>query len=137
MISKVENVLSIKIWSIQILQRMNKMSNINYIVTSDWGDTYTITNTNNITKPTGVAITSDNYSHGVSFSSMLNSLICDGLRASRSSWHRCVYIKVQLPDEYSRRERPYIYITKSPYGEHVLWLPSFEDLFAKDWVVFK
>ena len=113
------------------------MSNINYIVTSDWGDTYTVTNTNNITKPTGVAITSDNYSPGVSFSSMLNSLACDGLRASRSSWHRCVYIKVQVPDEHSKMGCPYIYIIRTRLGKPIPWLPSFEDIFAKDWVVFK
>ena len=113
------------------------MSNINYEVAPDGGVTYTVLNTNNITNPTGVATTSEGCLPSVSFGSVLNSLICDGLRASRSSWHRCVYIKVQLPDEYSRRELPYIYITKSPYGEHVLWLPSFEDIFAKDWVVFK
>ena len=73
----------------------------------------------------------------MSFGSMLNSLICDGVRASRSSWHRYEHINVRVPDEHHRMGCPYIYIIRTRFGKPVPWLPSFEDIFAKDWVVFK
>lgn len=70
------------------------------------------------------------------FYEALKSLTCDSVIASRLSWHRSVYIKVQVPDRHSKMGCPYIYIS-TVGGELVPWLPSFEDLFATDWVVFK
>ena len=121
------------------------MSNKNYetpdwratYANPNWRDTYIVPNTNNITEPTGVATTSEGCLPAVSFGSVLNSLIYDGLRASRSSWRSCEYISVRVPDEYHRVGCPYIYVIRTRLGKPIPWLPSFEDIFAKDWVVFK
>ena len=64
----------------------------------------------------------------------------DRKRVRRTGWNgKGMYLKLQVPDEHSKMERPYVYV-KPPYGADgydsgglVPWVCSQTDLLALDW----
>lgn len=64
----------------------------------------------------------------------------DRKRVRRTGWNgKGMYLELQVPDEHSKMERPYVYI-KPPYGSDgydsgglVPWVCSQTDLLALDW----
>lgn len=66
------------------------------------------------------------------FSEALN-LLKDNQKISRAGWNgKGMWIKLQTPDDYSKMQRPYIYIS-SVDGELVPWVASQTDILAEDW----
>lgn len=56
-----------------------------------------------------------------------------GKRVCRSGWNgRGMYLQLQVPDEHSKMQRPYIYINPGP-GWIVPWVASQPDLLGDDW----
>lgn len=56
-----------------------------------------------------------------------------GGRVTRAGWNGAgQWVGVQRPGERSKMTRPYLYLS-NVRGELVPWLPSQEDLLAKDW----
>jgi hypothetical protein len=58
-----------------------------------------------------------------------------GHRVNRTGWNgRGMYLELQVPDEHSKMQQPYIYI--SPVGgEFVPWVASQSDILADDWQI--
>lgn len=57
-----------------------------------------------------------------------------GTKMTRSGWNGSgMYIKLQTPDENSKMQRPYIYMSPVD-GQLVPWVASQSDLLAEDWV---
>lgn len=55
-------------------------------------------------------------------------------RAARTGWNgQGMYIEMQRPDEYSKMQRPYLYIS-SVDSALVPWVASQTDLLAEDWL---
>lgn len=56
-----------------------------------------------------------------------------GERVTRAGWNgQDMWIALQVPDEYSKMRRPYIYM--SPVGgDLVPWTSSQSDILADDW----
>ena len=61
----------------------------------------------------------------------------DGKKVARREWNGGfpVYLELQIPDEHSKMQRPYIYIIPVD-KELVPWVASQNDLLAEDWLVF-
>ena len=61
--------------------------------------------------------------------------ICESsnLAMRLKSWKEDVYIKMQVPDEYSKMTHPYLYVT-SRFGK-VPWKETFVEMFSEDWEV--
>ena len=59
----------------------------------------------------------------------------EGKTVSREGWNgRGQFLKLQVPDEHSKMQHPYIYI--SPVDEKLVpWLASQTDMLAEDWQV--
>jgi len=71
----------------------------------------------------------------------------EGRRAARQGWNgKGMYVLLQVPDENSKMNRPYIYM-ECPKGstkqfgdtnnefDRVPWLASQTDILAEDWVI--
>ena len=71
----------------------------------------------------------------------------DGKKVCRQGWNgKGMYVLLQVPDEYSKMNRPYIYMecpngstkqfvdTKNEF-DRVPWLASQTDVLAEDWMV--
>lgn len=59
----------------------------------------------------------------------------EGHRLARAGWNgRGQFIELQVPDEHSKMQRPYIYISPVD-GALVPWLASQSDMLAQDWQV--
>lgn len=70
----------------------------------------------------------------LSFGDVLKGLI-HGNRYARSGWNGAnQFIQGQFPDEHSKMNRPYIYISPVD-GMLVPWLASMTDMLANDWLV--
>lgn len=75
-----------------------------------------------------------------SFSWALN-LLKSGKMVFRQGWNGIIaggvmYLKLQVPDEHSKMNHPYLYMTSGKGTEpHTVapWLPSQCDLLASDW----
>ena len=60
-------------------------------------------------------------------------LLQQGKKTARNEWNgENQFLKMQLPDENSKMQRPYVYISPVD-GKLVPWLPSQSDLLAEDW----
>lgn len=78
-----------------------------------------------------------------SFGFALN-LLKSGKAVFRAGWHgvqlgKVMYIKLQVPDEHSKMNHSYIYMTSGKVGEpHTLapWIPSQCDVLENDWVEY-
>lgn len=58
-----------------------------------------------------------------------------GFRVCRVGWNgKGMFIELQLPDEHSKMQRPYIYMSPVD-GDLVPWVASQSDLLAEDWEV--
>lgn len=54
-------------------------------------------------------------------------------RVTREGWNgKNMYLELQVPDENSKMNRPYIYM-KAANGELVPWVASQSDLLETDW----
>lgn len=70
----------------------------------------------------------------VDFGTVLQELRA-GNRATRIGWNGPdQYIKLQVPDEFSKMTLPYIYM-RTVQGDYVPWLASQTDMLATDWRV--
>jgi hypothetical protein len=68
------------------------------------------------------------------FSFALNALK-NGHRVARAGWNgRNQYLFLQRPDEHSKMQQPYIYISPVD-GRLIPWVASQSDLLAEDWVL--
>jgi hypothetical protein len=57
----------------------------------------------------------------------------DGFKVTREGWNgKGMWLALQLPDEYSKMGRPYIYM-KDAQNLNVPWLASQTDMLAEDW----
>lgn len=57
----------------------------------------------------------------------------DGARVQRRGWNgKGMYIELQVPDEHSKMQRPYIYM-RPVDGKLVPWLASQADMLEEDW----
>lgn len=63
-------------------------------------------------------------------------LLRAGFKVFRSGWKNVKYIAVQIPDEYSKMRRAYLYCVPLD-NQAVPFLISNADLFASDWQIFK
>lgn len=62
--------------------------------------------------------------------------IKDGWKAQRAGWNgKDMWIALQMPDEFSKMRRPYIYMCPAD-GQLVPWVASQSDLLAEDWIIF-
>lgn len=70
----------------------------------------------------------------------------NGARVCRRGWNgKGIFIELQVPDEYSKMTRPYIYMdttglkTDNPEApkDRVPWLASQTDMLAEDWTYYK
>lgn len=58
-----------------------------------------------------------------------------GLKVTRKGWNgNGMFLQLQVPDEHSKMQRPYIFITPVG-GELVPWVASQSDLLGTDWEV--
>lgn len=58
-----------------------------------------------------------------------------GSKVTRSGWNgRGMWLHLQTPDEHSKMQRPYIYMSPAD-GELVPWVASQSDLLANDWQI--
>jgi glutamate synthase domain-containing protein 1 len=58
-----------------------------------------------------------------------------GARMQRAGWNgRGMWIAIQTPDEHSKMQRPYIYMSDAQ-GLLVPWLASQTDILSDDWQV--
>lgn len=56
-----------------------------------------------------------------------------GVHVSRLGWNgKGMWLALQVPDEHSKMQRPYIYI-KTAQDRLVPWVASHGDLLADDW----
>lgn len=61
--------------------------------------------------------------------------IKNGHQLARKGWNgKDQYLELQVPDEHSKMNLPYIYIT-TVHGKRVPWLASQTDLLSKDWFI--
>lgn len=57
----------------------------------------------------------------------------EGDKVARSGWNgRGMWIAIQMPDNLSKMQLPYIYMSTAQ-GELVPWLASQSDMLAEDW----
>lgn len=57
----------------------------------------------------------------------------NGERVAREGWNGVgMYLELQVPDEHSKMQRPYIYMSPVD-GNFVPWVASQSDLLADDW----
>jgi len=57
-----------------------------------------------------------------------------GERVAREGWNgQGMYLEVQVPDEHSKMQQPYIYMSPVD-GKLVPWLASQTDMLSEDWV---
>jgi hypothetical protein len=57
-----------------------------------------------------------------------------GGKVARVGWNgRGQWLELQVPDEYSKMQQPYIYISPVD-GRLVPWLASQSDMLAEDWM---
>lgn len=69
---------------------------------------------------------------GLTFGDVLN-LLRAGERVARKGWNgQGMYLALQVPDEHSKMQRPYIYI-KTAQDQLVPWVASHGDLLGNDW----
>ncbi len=67
-----------------------------------------------------------------SFGEAINHLQ-HGARVAREGWNgKGMFIQLQVPDEHSKMQRPYIYMNPVD-GALVPWVASQSDLLAEDW----
>ena len=61
------------------------------------------------------------------------SIVKGGRKAARLGWNgQGQFLELQVPDEHSKMQRPYIYI--SPFGGNLVpWVASQSDMLAEDW----
>lgn len=58
-----------------------------------------------------------------------------GKRMTREGWNgKGQFIELQVPDEFSKMKKPYIYISPVD-GQLVPWLASQTDMLAEDWIL--
>lgn len=58
-----------------------------------------------------------------------------GERTARKGWNgKNMWLALQVPDEHSKMQRPYIYMSDAQ-GLLVPWLASQTDMLAEDWEV--
>lgn len=58
-----------------------------------------------------------------------------GDKVSRMGWNgKGMYIQLQVPDENSKMQQPYIFMSPAD-GKLVPWLASQTDLLAEDWYI--
>lgn len=57
----------------------------------------------------------------------------DGEKVAREGWNGTgMYLQLQVPDEHSKMQRPYIFMSPVD-GKFVPWVASQSDLLADDW----
>ena len=60
-------------------------------------------------------------------------LLHAGQRVAREGWNgQGMYVELQVPDEHSKMQRPYLFMSPVD-GELVPWVASQTDLLATDW----
>lgn len=63
-------------------------------------------------------------------------LLQEGKTVAREGWNgKGMFLKLQVPDENSKMQQPYIYICPVG-GELVPWVASQPDLLSNDWIEF-
>lgn len=61
------------------------------------------------------------------------SALNTGRRVARAGWNgKGMYLELQIPDEHSKMQRPYIYIVPGE-GFTTPWVASQADILAEDW----
>jgi hypothetical protein len=69
------------------------------------------------------------------FGEALAEIKMHGARVSRAGWNgKGMFITLQVPDEHSKMQRPYLYI-KSVDNALVPWVASQSDLLSDDWEI--
>lgn len=69
--------------------------------------------------------------------SFSDALAClkNGSRIAREGWNgKGMYLELQVPDQNSKMQRPYIYIVPGE-GWTVPWVASQADLLTEDWFI--
>lgn len=57
----------------------------------------------------------------------------DGKRVTRAGWNgKGMWVALQTPDEHSKMQRPYLYIS-IPCGQLMPWVASHSDMLGEDW----
>ena len=61
------------------------------------------------------------------------SRLKNGEKVAREGWNGVgMYLALQVPDEHSKMQRPYIYMSPVD-GNFVPWVASQSDILAEDW----
>lgn len=59
----------------------------------------------------------------------------NGKKMARSGWNgKDMFLELQVPDEHSKMQQPYIYMSPVD-GKLVPWLASQSDMLAMDWLI--
>lgn len=67
--------------------------------------------------------------------SMLTDNMPGDLRVARASWVSRKYVEIVAPGPASHLSSNAILCLTDGYGSRVPWIPSYNDLFAWDWIV--
>lgn len=74
----------------------------------------------------------DNFTFGAAV-----MMLQEGKRVARHGWNGAdMYLELQVPDEHSKMQRPYIYM-KPVDGKLVPWVASQSDILSEDWYIVK
>ena len=58
-----------------------------------------------------------------------------GMKIARTGWNgQNMFLQLQTPDENSKMQRPYIYMSPVD-GKLVPWVASQTDMLAEDWII--
>lgn len=59
-----------------------------------------------------------------------------GKKLSRTHWNdKKIYIQLQVPDEYSKMNQPYVFITNENTGAVMPYTWGMDSLLASDWFI--
>ena len=59
----------------------------------------------------------------------------EGKKIHKVGWKKDIYLAAQFPDEHSKMNHPYIYI--SLFGENTPYPPNFLNIFVDDWEIYE
>jgi len=110
------------------------MSEINYIVTDNDVKPYTVTNRDTTCIPPERKTVQPLRRFSEIFDILADSSAGE-VKVSRMSWLRSMYIEVVVPSQTSSFSSERMFCITNEFGSRVPWFPTYEDLFAWDWIV--
>lgn len=76
-------------------------------------------------------VISENLTFGSVFNGLIEHIGEEGVCARLPQWTDDMWLKIQMPDEYSKMTIPYLYVEVG--RNRVPWFPSNGELFSLEW----